>query len=65
MGAQVDGDDVGAFLGETDRVRPALPAGGSGDEDDPVLEQATSLLDIHDRRAYCERGVPAGYYGGV
>ncbi|WP_283612941.1 hypothetical protein [Mycolicibacterium poriferae] len=65
MGAQVDGDDVGAFLGEADRMRPALPAGGPGDEDDLVLEQAARLPDTHDRRAYCARRVPAGYYGGA
>jgi hypothetical protein len=32
--ADVDGDDVGALLGEPDRVAAALPSGGSGDERD-------------------------------
>ena len=35
--AEVDRDDVGAFLGEPDRVTPALPASGTGDERDLSL----------------------------
>ncbi len=34
----VDSDDIGALLGARDRVRAALPAGGTGDEDDPAVE---------------------------
>ena len=34
---EVDSDDVGAFLGQPDRVTPALPARGAGDERDLSL----------------------------
>ena len=30
--APIDGDDVGAFLGEPNRMTPALPASSTGDE---------------------------------
>jgi hypothetical protein len=46
--AEVDGDDVGALFGEADRMRPALTAGGAGNEDDIALELCchTGLLSV-------------------
>ena len=38
--ADVDGDDVGALLGEPDRVTAALPARRSGDESDLALDSS-------------------------
>ena len=42
--ADVHGDDVGAFLGQSDRMAPALAPGGSGDERDLAFHPTRSGL---------------------
>jgi len=49
--ADVHRDDVGAYFGESDCVRTALTARGTGDENNPAVEQThdphSFLLDAH------------------
>jgi hypothetical protein len=41
LAAYIQRDDVGAFLGETHRVGPALATGCAGDERNLALQQLT------------------------
>src|SRR4029079_15363228 len=51
--AEVDGDDVRSFLGQPDRMRPALPAPSTRDQRDLVLDSTHEFLLCRVPRGKC------------
>src|SRR6266496_6030316 len=56
--SQVDGDDVGALLGEPHRVAAALPPSGAGNEGDLALDTSCDCSDLSVADAWLNRRQP-------